>query len=29
MELSAKTGEGTDAFRDWLVRVAAAAPAPA
>jgi hydrogenase nickel incorporation protein HypB len=29
MELSAKTGEGTDAFRDWLVRVAGAAPAPA
>ena len=29
MELSAKTGEGTDAFRDWLVRVAAAAAAPA
>lgn len=29
MELSAKTGEGCDAFRDWLVRVAAAAPAPA
>jgi hydrogenase nickel incorporation protein HypB len=28
MELSAKTGEGTDAFRDWLVRVAGAAPAP-
>ncbi|HEY5333639.1 MAG TPA: hydrogenase nickel incorporation protein HypB, partial [Solirubrobacterales bacterium] len=26
MELSAKTGEGTDAFRDWLVRVAGAAP---
>jgi hydrogenase nickel incorporation protein HypB len=29
MELSAKTGEGTDAFRDWLMRVAGAAPAPA
>ena len=29
MELSAKTGVGTDAFRDWLVRVAGAAPAPA
>jgi hydrogenase nickel incorporation protein HypB len=29
MELSAKTGEGTDAFRNWLVRVAGAAPAPA
>jgi hydrogenase nickel incorporation protein HypB len=29
MELSAKTGAGTDAFRDWLVRVAGAAPAPA
>jgi hydrogenase nickel incorporation protein HypB len=29
IELSAKTGEGTDAFRDWLVRVAGAAPAPA
>jgi hydrogenase nickel incorporation protein HypB len=29
MELSAKTGEGTDAFGDWLVRVAGAAPAPA
>src|SRR5580704_2669282 len=29
MELSAKTGEGTDAFRDWRVRVAGAAPAPA
>jgi hydrogenase nickel incorporation protein HypB len=29
MELSAKTGEGTEAFRDWLVRVAGAAPAPA
>jgi hydrogenase nickel incorporation protein HypB len=29
MELSAKTGEGTGAFRDWLVRVAGAAPAPA
>jgi hydrogenase nickel incorporation protein HypB len=27
IELSAKTGEGTDAFRDWLVRVAGAAPA--
>lgn len=27
--LSAKTGEGTDAFRDWLQRVAEAAPAPA
>jgi hydrogenase nickel incorporation protein HypB len=29
IELSAKTGEGTDAFRNWLVRVAGAAPAPA
>jgi hydrogenase nickel incorporation protein HypB len=29
MELSAKTGEGCDAFREWLVRVAGAAPAPA
>ena len=29
MELSAKTGEGTDAFCDWLVRVASAAPAHA
>ena len=29
MLMSARTGEGTDAFRDWLARVAGAAPAPA
>jgi hydrogenase nickel incorporation protein HypB len=29
MLLSAKTGEGTDAFRDWLSRVAERTPAPA
>jgi len=27
--VSAKTGEGVDQFRDWLVRVAAGAPTPA
>jgi hydrogenase nickel incorporation protein HypB len=29
MLLSAKTGEGTEAFRDWLTGVAKTAPAPA
>ena len=29
MLVSAKTGEGTDALRDWLARVASAAPAAA
>jgi hydrogenase nickel incorporation protein HypB len=29
MVLSARTGEGTDAFREWLRRIASAAPVPA